>query len=474
MMDRILWRGAELAKALNVEVPETLAIKTIAIDSRKAAPGALFVALKGDHQDGHAFVNDAFRHGAAAALVRQDWTGAADGPLIRVPDPLSALQTLAAARVATHPAKRFAVTGSSGKTGTVRLLAESLKAFGQSYASPKSYNNHLGLPLTLASLPPETDYITLEIGMDKAGEIQTLTQLAQPHAALITTVGLAHLENFSSPEGIAHAKAEIFEGLSGPKIAIIPTDIEYFDVVSRAAHDFAGQVITFGASAVADITMRNITQSAAGQRVTYEVFGEKVTVELHQPGAHWAQNAGAILALHRALGHDLQQAATSLSQNITLDGRGEVHTLPHPHGGQVTLIDDSYNANPQSMAAALETLIARPVEGRRLLLLADMKELGAQTPDFHKTLIPAITNVEAAKIYLVGEHMAALAQDPRLAQTAEIISNTEGLAATLWQELAPGDTLLAKGSNSLGLGQVISDLRRLAEQARPNPQAHAL
>ncbi|MFM1921090.1 MAG: hypothetical protein RLZZ303_2724, partial [Candidatus Hydrogenedentota bacterium] len=431
-------------------------IDGVSIDSRDIQPGDLFVALK-DQRDGHAFVPAAFRNGAAAALVREDYERAeGDGALIRVDDPLAALTRIAAtarARLGAD-ARVVAVTGSAGKTTTKEMLRACFEATapGRVHASVKSYNNHWGVPLTLARMPADTAFAVIEIGMNHAGEIRPLTRLARPHVAVVTTIAPAHIGNFGSIEEIAEAKAEIFEGLGqtedGIAAAILPRDSAFFGLLGRRAQaaiatgkgggaGFRG-IVSFGSDAKADCRLME-AQTRFLPDATEAIFhcGEYFGARIAVPGRHNAVNAAAALAswLIATSGLKLQAERGEPILGITpvlhalahlrLDpqGRGQVYELDEG----ITLIDESYNANPASMRAALATLTLYPRERRRIAVLGDMLELGARAGELHVGLKDAIDEAGVDLVFASGPNMCALFHELAPKQRGLWADNSQGI-----------------------------------------------
>jgi UDP-N-acetylmuramoyl-tripeptide--D-alanyl-D-alanine ligase len=380
-----LWSFSDLSAVLGIE-PDGGAegfVSGISIDTRSLVAGDLFVALK-DQRDGHEFVSAAFKAGAAAALVANGYQrGADDGVLFRVPDPLAGLEALGrAARARLHEDARIvAVTGSAGKTGTKEMLRACFSALGPTHASEKSYNNHWGVPLTLARMPRETRYGVFEIGMNHAGEIRPLTKMVRPHAAIVTTVEAVHLEHFPSVEGIADAKGEIFEGLEPGGQAIIKYDNPYASRLKTIAERLGAQPVTFGFDRNADVGGEDLKLGHDGSEMVVRLGSRRIPLRLAMPGRHIAENALSVAAAIAGVGADVNQALAVLANLRPPAGRGAQSVL-RIDGGEALLIDESYNANPASMRAALATLASLPREKfpRRIAVLGDMLELGPDAP----------------------------------------------------------------------------------------------
>lgn len=449
-----LWTSADIAKAVGGVAQGDFAAGGVAFDSREVGPGDLFIALKGEVTDGHKFVDQAFVQGAAGAIVS---TPVAH-PHVLVGDTTAALNALGIAARARTAAKIAGVTGSVGKTGTKEALAAALARAnkGPVHRSVKSYNNHTGVPLSLARMPADTRFGVFEMGMNHAGEIAALTRLVRPHVALITAIAPAHIENLGSMEAIADAKGEIFQGLEPGGTAIVPFDTPHRDQLLGHARRHADRVVTFGRDAAADVHARDVVQMDHGTMVVAALPGAEVSFTLAQPGDHWVSNALAVLATVQALGGDLAAAGLALGELEGLAGRGARHRLALP-GGDALLIDESYNANSVSMAATLAVLGAQPAR-RRIAILGEMRELGAESAALHAGLAGPIMAAEVSIAILVGPGMAPLAEV--LSGKIEVYHLPDAAAAlALAQQLVRAeDALLVKGSNAVGLAHVVAGL----------------
>ncbi|HZU90069.1 MAG TPA: UDP-N-acetylmuramoyl-tripeptide--D-alanyl-D-alanine ligase, partial [Stellaceae bacterium] len=351
-----LWTAASAAAATGGRAVGDWSATGVAIDSRTAAPGDLFVALRGPRHDGHDFVRAAFARGAAAAVVAHDFADLPqDAPLLRVADTLAALGALAAAARRRSRARIVAVTGSVGKTGTKEALRLALSVCGPTAASAGSLNNHWGVPLSLARLPAEAAYGVFELGMNHAGEIAALTRLVRPHVAVVTTVEPAHLGFFPSVEAIADAKAEIFEGLEPGGIAVLYRDNPYYERLAAAARRCGAAVLSFGAAADAAVRLAECALRPDGSTVAATLAGAPLRYELQVPGRHWVTNSLAVLAAAHAVGADAARAASALARLEAPTGRGRRHDLVW-QDGRLTLFDESYNASPASMRAAFAVI----------------------------------------------------------------------------------------------------------------------
>ena len=360
-------------------VAESWSAEGLSIDTRSLKPGEMFIALR-DQRDGHEFLTNAFEAGASAALVAKAPEDAPEGaPLLVVGDTLEGLRDLAVAARMRNFGKRIAVTGSAGKTSTKEILRAMLAGQGLTHAAERSFNNHFGVPLTLAQLPMHSDYSVFEIGMNHPGEITPLSKLVRPHAAIVTTVAAAHLEAFSSVADIAEAKAEIFLGLAPGGIAVLPLDNEYFPTLKdRAQQAGAAGFVSFGESPSADFRLENYEETASGARYQIRTHAKIFDVTSATPGRHQAVNAAAALAAVNAVGGDLDAAVAALSSLQPVEGRGARVSIPVA-GGTVELIDESYNANPASMSAALG-LLGSASGQRKIAILGEMLELGTGRP----------------------------------------------------------------------------------------------
>ncbi len=451
-----LWTSAEIAAATGGKASADFECNGVAFDSREIGSGDLFFAMKGEQADGHHFVAAAFANGASGAVVSQP----VDGPHILVPDTMKALEALGMASRARVSARVIGVTGSAGKTGTKEAIYAALERFapGECHRSVKSYNNHVGVPLSLARMPRETRYGIFEMGMNHAQEIAALTRFVRPHVAIITTIAPAHIENFRDETGIADAKAEIFEGLEPGGVAIIPADNRHYPRLRAAAEKYAAKVLSFGFSEGADIRCIDHLPSAnGGTQITAQLPGATLHYELSQPGEHWVSNSLAVLAAVQAVDADLAIAGLALADMGGLKGRGARHQM-ELGGGSALLIDESYNANPASMAATL-TGLGNAQADRRIAVLGAMKELGPRSADFHRDLKGHIEAANVNLLLLVGEEMLPLAEalaadvewSGKFAHCASVSAASERLRA----EVRSGDAILIKGSNSVGLSAVV-------------------
>ncbi|MGK2742364.1 UDP-N-acetylmuramoylalanyl-D-glutamyl-2,6-diaminopimelate--D-alanyl-D-alanine ligase [Tepidicaulis sp. LMO-SS28] len=462
-----LWTSDDAVKATGGTVTAPFQVDGVSIDTRTLGKGDLFVALDGDNSDGHAYVLNAFERGAAAALVsRPTDEMRAAGPLLVVEDTLKGLEALGRAARARSHAKIIAVTGSVGKTGTKEALRHVLSAQGKTHASAASYNNHWGVPLSLARMAADTEYAVFEIGMNHAGEITPLSKMVQPDVAIITTVEPVHLKFFSSVEEIADAKAEIFAGLKGGGVAVLNRDNPHFERLKAAAERVAlVKILSFGMSAEADIRAEKAVLHENCSCVSASVDGEGATFKISVPGQHIVMNSLAVLGAVKAAGADLARALLKLADLTPPAGRGERH---HIKAGahDFLLIDESYNANPASMRAALAALgQASPRgQGRRIAVLGDMLELGPRSDELHAGLASALEEAGAAQLYACGPHMKALCNAAPARIDVFHGETSDDLIKPLLRQLRAGDCVMVKGSLGSKMARVVEALKALGDE----------
>ena len=459
-----LWSEKELAGALGAPpaAPLREAVGGVSIDSRTLERGDIFFAIKGETRDGHDHVARAFGAGAAAAVIARDRAAAlaAFGPVFLVDDTLAAMERLGIASRARARARIVAVTGSVGKTSAKEMLRQTLAACGATHASAASYNNHWGVPLTLARMPAEADFGVFEIGMNHAGEITPLTRMVRPHVALVTTIAPVHVEHLGSIEAIADAKAEIFLGLEPGGAAVLNRGAPQFERLTRAARAHGANVWTFGADEASDAKLVEIIETEDGSRVEARIFGRRLRFDIGAPGAHMAENAlGALLAAH-ALGADLEACAAALAGFSAQKGRGARIPIATPDGA-ATIIDESYNANPVSMRAALKLLgAAKPgPSGRRIAVIGDMLELGPDGAAMHAELA---ADLEANKVDLLfgaGPLARALYDAAPASMRAAWAEKSSELTAEIAAALRGGDVVMVKGSNGSRMSPLVAALR---------------
>ncbi|MEZ5865154.1 MAG: UDP-N-acetylmuramoyl-tripeptide--D-alanyl-D-alanine ligase [Geminicoccaceae bacterium] len=451
-----LWEAVDAAAATGGRSRRDWHATGVSIDSRTVGAGDLFIALVGPNRDGHGFVAHALRQGAAAAVVTHRPEDVdEDAPLLVVDDTQTALEGLGRFGRARSRARVVGITGSVGKTGTKEALRHVLAGFGRVHASAASHNNHWGVPLTLANLPPDADFAVAELGMNHAGELEALTAMVRPHVAVITAIAPAHLAFFAGTAEIARAKAEILQGLEASGTAIVNGDTPHADLLIEAAYDRAARVIVFGTRSDADVRLVSLDLEASGSRLTVAFGGRRLELALAAPGRHWAMNSLAVLAVADCLGLDLAQAAARLGEVRPLAGRGGQRLLPW-QGGRIRLLDESYNANPASVTAALDVLGSQ--EGRRIAVLGDMLELGEGAGLLHAGLAHAVLAADASKVFLAGPLMRELFDALPAARRGAWAEDSEALAPLLVAALEPGDVVLVKGSLGSAMRRVVEAL----------------
>lgn len=457
-----LWTSDEIAAATGGTASGAFQVSGVEMDSRDVRFGDLFFALKGEAMDGHRFLDKAFAAGATAAVVDR----VVDYPHVLVADTNKALEDLAKAARLRSAAQIIGVTGSVGKTGVKEAIFTALERGGRgsSHRSVRSYNNHVGVPLSLARMASRARFGVFEMGMNHAGEIAALTAQVRPHVAVVTTIAPAHIENLGSEAAIADAKAEIFAGLETGGIAVIPADSPHWERMRDEALAHNAKVVSFGIAAHADVRLLEALPTGNGGSIVTAAIGDKrICYTVAEPGGHWITNSLCVMAVVDAVGGDLGAAGLALAEMGGLKGRG-ARFRRSVAGGQVLFIDESYNANPASMRATLAQLGATPAT-RRIAVLGSMKELGDFGPSFHAQLTAPLEDAKVDFAVLVGEEMAALAEElgkfsstslgkslpfAHCAVPQEAITSLEGYG------LQGGDAVLVKGSNSVGLGKLIA------------------
>lgn len=461
----MLWSHPKLLAGLRATLvgAPPAGVSGMSIDTRTLQPGDLFLALQGENRDGHDFVESAFKAGAAAAVVTAPNVDRlrASGPLYVVDDVLRALERLGQASRARMRGRVAAVTGSVGKTSTKEALRHVLARQGLTHASVASYNNHWGVPLTLARMPRETAYGVFEIGMNHPFEILPLTDFVQPHVALITTVEPVHLEHFHALTGIADAKAEIFSGLLPGGTAIINRDSPHFERIrAHALASRAGRIVSFGEHEAADVRLLKIAMTAERSAVEARVLGRTVAFQVGAPGKHMALNALAVLAAAQALGADLALAALSLADLTAGSGRGQRTELSAP-GGTFTLLDESYNANPASMRASMALLSQLDVglRGRRIAILGDMLELGPTGPAMHADLAAIAVDSNIDLVFAAGPLMRNLWDALPLDRRGSHAATSADLEASVLAAVRAGDAVMIKGSLGSRMGPIVAALK---------------
>ena len=466
-MAEALWTWEELVRATGGVAEGTPAVPIVgfSIDTRAIAPGEAFVALT-DKRDGHEFVPTAFERGASAAVVRSDYVRVpADGALLRVADPLKGLEAIAHAARARSDARIVAVTGSVGKTGTKEALRACLSRLGQTHAAENSYNNHWGVPLTLARMPATSRYGVFEIGMNHAGEITPLSKMVRPHVAIITTVEPVHLQFFESVEAIAEAKSEILSGIEPGGTAVLNRDNTFFALLDERARALGVRVVSFGQSETADVRPEVLTLWANGSDVIARAGQRRVAYRLGAPGAHIAQNSFAVIAALIALDADVDGGVSALASLTAAKGRGARIEVKRADGA-ILLVDESYNANPASMRSALAAMatVSREQYPRRIAVLGDMLELGEEAGRLHEELKEAVDVAEADLVFACGPHMQRLFQVLPVAQQGAWANTSDGIEAALVATVRGGDVVMIKGSLGSRMAPLVNVLMRSGEK----------
>lgn len=478
-----LWTAADAVAATGGKATTDWMASGVSIDTRTLQPGDLFIALKAA-RDGHDFVAQALGKGAAAALVTHRPDGVAkDAPLLLVDDVQAALDSLGRAGRARTGAKVVAITGSVGKTSTKEMLARILSDQGRTHASVASYNNHWGVPLTLARMPADTQFAVIEIGMNHPGEIAPLARMAAPHAALITTVAPAHLEAFDNIEGIAVEKASILEGLQPGGVAVLNGDIPTYPILRDTAQGVGARIVTFGEAPFCHHRASDVRLLKDTVVVQARAWRTPMLYKVCAPARHFALNALGALAVAWALRADRALSIAALAAWAPYAGRGAQETVyldPSDPSLALQVIDDAYNANPASMAAALEVLAASPVQhgagrvmlGRRIAFLGDMKELGPEAPRFHAALadLPALQHID--RVHCIGPMMRYLHSALPAGKQGRWSGSSAEMAQQVRGRIDAGDVVLAKGSLSMDLSLIVDAIRKMGHR-HPDPEDEA-
>ena len=466
-----LWTLGEIVKATHgASLGEAATpVSGCSIDSRSLAPGEAFVAIRGPNRDGHGFVAAALERGAACAIVDKTFPQADEQLLVRVGDTLEALNDLGrAARARTSRTKVIAVTGSAGKTGTKEALRLALGPSGSVHASAKSFNNHWGVPLSLANMPRDVRFGVFELGMNHAGEIDLLTRLARPHIAIVTTVAPVHLGFFRSVDEIADAKAEIFRGLEPRGTAVLNRDSPYYRRLEDHALRCGAAIVGFGEAPEADARLLDVTLDPDGSNVSADILGETIAYRLGAPGRHLVQNSLAVLAAAKLAGADLASAAGALAGLQAQAGRGARNVIATEP--PMAIVDESYNANPASMRAALATLglIPHGDYSRRVAVLGDMLELGPEGPRLHRELAEFIDGAGVDVVFVCGDLMGSLYEALPASRRGAYAKTSEELGPKLLEAVGPGDAIMVKGSLGSRMGPLVEALkRRYGAEAAP-------
>jgi UDP-N-acetylmuramoyl-tripeptide--D-alanyl-D-alanine ligase len=476
-----LWTNTDLenifSQTLDLEAP----ITGISIDSRTIEKGDLFVCLKGPNFDAHDHIVEAYEKGAIAFIAddKSKVPNALKDKTILVKDGLNALTDLAHAARARTKAKIIGITGSVGKTSTKDMLSHCFRDQAKTFVTSGNFNNHIGLPLMLARMPIDTEVAILEMGMNHAGEIAHLSQIAKPHIALITTISEAHIEFFDSIDDIARAKGEIFEGMMRDAIAILNKDNAQYPILEKLAKEENLEIATFGAENESDTKLISAKSYQDYSEVEAEIDGTKLSYTLSMPGAHYIMNSFGVLLTVSKAGYDVKKAATEMANLSSSKRRGEIETLPFKNG-EITLIDDSYNAIPQAVKSSIAHLKIFQNK-RKIIILGEMLELGDYALDLHLSLKPVILASDIAKLYCCGVNMKQLYSAlPKEIQGAHA-ANAELLWPALQKDLMPGDLLFIKGANSTKMNKIAENLREFSKiaysqkkQMQPEKDSHAL
>jgi UDP-N-acetylmuramoyl-tripeptide--D-alanyl-D-alanine ligase len=456
-----LWTARDAAAATKGSSTTDWAATGVSIDARSVATGDLFIALRGPNHDGHDFVATALERGAVAAMVDREMPHLSTAPLLRVADTFAGLAALGTAARKRTGARILAVTGSVGKTSTKEALRLALAACNPTFASTGSLNNHWGVPLSLAQIPPDAAYGIFELGMNHAGEITALTQLVRPHIALITTVEPAHIGFFPSVEAIADAKAEIFLGLEPGGVAVLNRDNPHFARLTAAAgRAGAAEVVGFGTHPKATVRLLDYLLEPRNSIFDAAVRHSTLRCWLPVAGRHWVMNALAVLAAVVAVGAEPRGAVEALAGLKELPGRGRRYELLW-QGGTLTLIDESYNASPAAMCAAFAVLAAIPLPmgARRVAVLGDMLELGEATERLHRKLAEPLARAEVDRVFLVGRAVSALYDALPEPKRGGLWPNADDAIEELLGFLQAGDVVTVKGSRGIGLSRIVERLR---------------
>lgn len=455
-LSKPLWTSFEIAQAVHGEALREFSVENIEIDSRSAKNGDLFIALK-VARDGHDFVESALSQGASGALVSNIECAQNGAPLVLCADTMLALENMGIyARRRANITTRLAITGSVGKTTVKELTAAALAASGKTHKSVKSYNNHWGVPLTLARLPQDARFGVFEIGMNHMGEIAKLAPQVRPHIAAITSVAPVHIEHFGTIEAIADAKSEIFLGVENGGKVLIPADSSMYSRLMARAKDIDGIIpISFGNAENADARIIEIKQNNKIRIVRADILGEIVEWNISELGDHWVSNGLCALTLVQLAGGEVEAAASVLSNFGALDGRGAAKTINLLGGGQLTLVDEAYNANPTSIAGALNALSHRD-GARKIAVLGDMLELGAQENQYHADLIEPILANKPDLVFLSGTRMKHLWDLLPQGMRGAYAETSKELAPKLIEAILPNDVIMVKGSNGSHMNVIVA------------------
>jgi len=465
MTKEILWTSKEILKAIGGESSSEFEASGISIDSRSLKKGEIYIAIKGDNLDGHDYVSAAFEAGASAAIVEKTFKLDTDKTLIYVENSFEALQNIGIESRKRTSAKIIAVTGSAGKTGTKELLSIAFKPFGKTYASKKSFNNHWGVPLSLANMPLDCEFGIFELGMNHKGELEELAKQVMPNIAIITTIEPVHIEFFKNIEEIAEAKAEIFKSMESKAVAILNLDNPMYLKLKKAAlSEGINNIISFGEDEAADIILNDYSLSSDSIKIVALIDKKKIKYKLNIAGKHIAVNSLSVLAAVKSLGYNISKAVEALKTSEPVEGRGNRILVNIVEGEPpITIIDESYNANPASMLAAFNVFqMAEPQnEGRRIAVLGDMLELGRDGPKLHTGLVNPLLKAKADLVFCCGPQMEALFSILPQDWQGGYKNNSQDLAQDLIANIKPGDVVLVKGSAGSKMSYVVQALESL-------------
>lgn len=450
----VIWTSQSLAAALGADVPQNIEISSVAIDTRTLQPNSLFIGIKGENHNGNFFAIDAIDKGAALCIVDELPEGAQkySNLIIKVDSSLEALNKLAIYSRNRLKGKVIGITGSVGKTSIREMIKIALENQGKTYASSKNYNNHYGLPLTLANISEDTEYAVLEMGMSGAGELSQLTKIAKPHVAIVSNIGPVHIEYFSSVAGIAAAKAEIFDGVVKGGDVIVNADNDYTPILIAKAKELKLNIHTFGEKNKAEMRLLDVKQDDSKLEVQAEYNRKDVFYTLNTVARHQALNSIIALLACKLAGAELEYSAFALRDFSSLKGRGLVHHIPRKN---IIIIDESYNATPMSMKAALATLASFKNKGRLIAVLGNMIGRDEET---HTELFVDVANNSVSKVYAVGNMMKALYEKLPQDMQGGYAEDAKGIVDKLHADLQKGDVIVVKGSNYMKMDTIVEKL----------------
>ena len=462
-----IWDAQQAAKATGGRLlgDDEWQVYSISIDSRLTKKGDLFIALKGNKTDGHDYLREAFLKGANAVMVEHvPQNFPSTSPILVVNDCIEALYHLAMQRRDETKAKIIGLTGSVGKTSTKEMLNLAFSSFGITHATLGNLNNEIGAPLSVARMPLDAEYGIFELGMNHMGEISPLSRLVKPQLAIITNVEEVHIENFNSIQEIAMAKSEIFDGMEPGGKAILNSDNQFFTYLSSKARDAGLEVISFGSSPTANAKLLEYKENAKDSFILARIAGRDVGYHIAAKGRHMAQNSLAVLAAVYATGQDIEEAAQALSSFSGASGRGQILQINFG-SGKITLIDDSYNASPVSMRAALGNLGALETKGRRVAVIGDMLELGAKSAQFHESLLSDVLHNQVDIVFTVGTFSKLLFDKLPQKMRGHAVEKANEILPILEKSLQAGDAVLMKSSHGTGLYKIVEQLTKVKENA---------